>query len=146
MSKRYLPDANIFLHTLNPRSAQHDVCRRWLDRATATNSNLFINDLTECAFLRISTLPRLRFSDVPTTLKFWRRLLEYKHTRRINPTDDHSSILSALIVSLNLCGNDVNDAWLAALAMEHRATLVSTDEGFARFPKLDWLNPARLPS
>lgn len=146
MSKRYLPDANIFLHTLNLRSAQHEVCRRWLDNATAANLILLINDLTECAFLRISTLPRLGFSDVPTTLKFWHRLLEYKHTERINPRDDHSSILSGLIVGLNLCGNDVNDAWLAALAMEHGAILVSTDEGFARFPKLNWANPLQRES
>ena len=32
-------------------------------------------------------------------------------------------------------------AWLAALAVEYRATLVSTDQGFDRFPGLDWLNP-----
>ena len=42
-----------------------------------------------------------------------------------------------------LCGNDINDAWLAALAIEHRATLVSTDRGFFRFPGLDWLNPMK---
>ena len=33
------------------------------------------------------------------------------------------------------------DAWLAALAVEHDATLVSLDQGFARFADLRWLNP-----
>jgi predicted nucleic acid-binding protein len=48
-----------------------------------------------------------------------------------------------LIADLSLSGNDLNDAWLAALALEHGAILVSTDEGFARFPGLAWQNPAR---
>ena len=36
---------------------------------------------------------------------------------------------------------DINDVWLATLAIEHRATLVSTDQGFSRFPGLSWINP-----
>jgi len=45
---------------------------------------------------------------------------------------------------LLLSGNDLNDAWLAALAIEHGATLVSTDTGFARYPGLTWQNPVRV--
>jgi uncharacterized protein len=55
----------------------------------------------------------------------------------------HTSLFAGFITSLKLCGNDINDAWLAALAIEHRATLVSTDEGFGRFPGLRRLNPMR---
>ncbi len=53
----------------------------------------------------------------------------------------HSGIFSDFVTALGLCGNDINDVWLAALAIEHRATLVSTDQGFARFPCLSWINP-----
>jgi len=49
----------------------------------------------------------------------------------------------AFLLDHNLVGNDTNDAWLAALAMEHRATLVSTDNGFSRFPGLKWLDPTK---
>ena len=38
-------------------------------------------------------------------------------------------------------GNDVPDAYLAALAIEQGATWITTDRGFARFPGLRW----RLP-
>lgn len=38
-------------------------------------------------------------------------------------------------------GNLVPDAFLAALAIEHRATLVTSDRGFARFPGLAWTPP-----
>lgn len=42
-----------------------------------------------------------------------------------------------LIVDANL----TTDAHLAALAIEHGATLVSADRDFGRFPHLRWHNP-----
>jgi predicted nucleic acid-binding protein len=33
------------------------------------------------------------------------------------------------------------DIHLAALAIEHGLTLCSADGGFARYPKLRWINP-----
>ena len=39
------------------------------------------------------------------------------------------------------------DVGLAAIAIEHGATLHTTDRDFARFPGLDWVNPlAQQPS
>jgi len=35
----------------------------------------------------------------------------------------------------------VVDAALAALAIEHGATLYTTDRDFSRFPSLKWTNP-----
>ncbi|MGH8592092.1 MAG: PIN domain-containing protein [Gammaproteobacteria bacterium] len=40
-----------------------------------------------------------------------------------------------------LRGNDINDAYLAALALEHDAVLVTADRGFARFSGLRILDP-----
>ena len=68
-------------------------------------------------------------------------LCELVEARRLAAGIRHSRIVSDFITALGLSGNDVNDVWLAALAIEHRATLVSTDLGFARFPGLSWINP-----
>jgi uncharacterized protein len=102
---------------------------------------VLLNDLTECAFLRISTLPRLGLSTIPLTLQFWNQLQKYPYAERATPGSSHHLHCIHLITKLKLSGNDIKDVWLAALAMEHNATLVSTDEGFARFPKLNWVNP-----
>ena len=40
-------------------------------------------------------------------------------------------------------GNLVTDAHLAALAVQHGCTLMSTDGDFARFPRLKWSNPLK---
>jgi predicted nucleic acid-binding protein len=44
-------------------------------------------------------------------------------------------------VQLRLRGNDLNDAWLAALAFEHNVTLVTADQDFGRFPGLSLTDP-----
>jgi hypothetical protein len=36
------------------------------------------------------------------------------------------------------------DAALAAIAIEHGATLHTTDRDFARFPDLRWVNPVAI--
>ena len=38
--------------------------------------------------------------------------------------------------------NEIVDAYLAALAIEHSARLVSFDRGFSRFPGVAWLDPS----
>ena len=67
----------------------------------------------------------------------------YPGTCRLAAGSRHGGIVSDLITSLGLCGNYINDVWLAALAIEQRATLVSTDLGFARFANLSWINPVK---
>ena len=60
---------------------------------------------------------------------------------RIEPGDQHLKLLEGLCTKLKLRGNDINDAFLAALAFEYDATLVTADKGFSRFPGLRVLNP-----
>jgi len=139
----FLPDANIWLNALNQSSRDHLVCRQWLDQATVAGWELLLNDLTECALLRIGTHPQFGISTPAVVLAFHKAMLDYPQARRCSPTGRHHEILSGFITGLGLVGNDINDAWLAALAVEHRATLVSLDEGFSRFPGLLWHNPIR---
>jgi predicted nucleic acid-binding protein len=50
-------------------------------------------------------------------------------------------LLRGLLASLGTAGNLTSDAHLAALAIEHGAELCSGDNDFARFPRLQWVNP-----
>jgi predicted nucleic acid-binding protein len=43
-----------------------------------------------------------------------------------------------LMTEYNIAGPKVTDA---ALAIEHGATLASTDQDFRRFPEVRWVNP-----
>jgi predicted nucleic acid-binding protein len=59
----------------------------------------------------------------------------------VQPGPSHWSILRLLIQGAGTAGNLTMDAHLAALAIEHNATLCSADSDFRRFPGLRFLNP-----
>jgi len=50
-------------------------------------------------------------------------------------------ILGKLINEMDIRGNLVTDAQLAALGIEHGVPVVSVDSDFARFSEIRWLNP-----
>jgi predicted nucleic acid-binding protein len=51
------------------------------------------------------------------------------------------AVLSSLLQESGAAGNLVNDAHLAAVAIEHRATVTSFDADFGRFSDLNWTRP-----
>lgn len=57
------------------------------------------------------------------------------------PTERHREVLAELLAGSGVRANLVPDAHLAALAIEHGLTLVSTDGDFARFPGIRFENP-----
>jgi len=54
----------------------------------------------------------------------------------LEPTSRHWSILMDLLPRTRVRGSLIMDAHLAALAIEHGATLCTNDRDFARFPRL----------
>ncbi len=54
----------------------------------------------------------------------------------VSPTEQHWDILSDLLPKSQARGSLIMDAHLAALAIEHGATLCTNDRDFLRFPGL----------
>ena len=59
----------------------------------------------------------------------------------VQPESRHAQLLRRLITEAKATGPLVTDAVLAAITMEHGATLASTDRDFSRFSGLAWFNP-----
>jgi toxin-antitoxin system PIN domain toxin len=137
----HLVDANILIYCLRKEFKEHVQCREWLDRVINRKETLLLAELVEVALLRISTHPRHSIAPVKDAIAFWDGLRTYPGTSRISPGNQHGAIFRDLVTRHGLAGNDINDAWLAALAIECGATLVSADNGFARYSSLSWLNP-----
>jgi predicted nucleic acid-binding protein len=53
----------------------------------------------------------------------------------------HWDLFRDLCHRVDCRGNLVQDAYLAALALEHDCTYVTTDSDFAKFPRLRWQHP-----
>ena len=138
-----LVDANLLLYAYDPRAAQHDASRLWLETALSSSELVRFAWLTLWAFLRISTNARvferpLSITEAEALVSAW---LAQPGAGLLEPGERHREILTGLMRSGQAAGPLVMDAALAALAIEHGATLCTTDRDFARFPGLKWINP-----
>ena len=84
------------------------------------------------------------FARAPKLTEAWEqveRWLELDSVWIPTPTDRHAEILGRLLAETSERADLVNDAHLAALAIEHGLTLCSADRDFSRFSGLRWENP-----
>ena len=139
----FLLDANVLIYAFRRDSPFHGPCYGWLRRALAGDDPVATTRLVELAFLRITTLRSLGKDSAPPTdaFEFLHALRRDPMVVRIEPGPDHDEIFARLCGELRIRGNDMNDAWLAALAFEHGATLVTADQDFGRFPGLSLVDP-----
>ena len=99
--------------------------------------------LTLWAFLRIATNPRVFERPLSTTeaeaaISSW---LDQPAAGILDPGERHWDILRGLVRDGQAAGPLVMDAVLAAIALEHGATVCTTDRDFSRFSGLKWTNP-----
>jgi toxin-antitoxin system PIN domain toxin len=138
-----LVDANLPLYAYHPHGERHEAARRWLEAALSGVEPVRFAWLTLWAFLRISTNPRvferpLLPSEAATVVSSW---LQRRVVSILEPGERHWEILHDLLPGDQVRGPLVMDAALAAIALEHGATLHTTDEDFSRFAGLRWRNP-----
>jgi toxin-antitoxin system PIN domain toxin len=138
-----LVDANLLLFAYHPRAEQHEACRAWLEATLAGPELVRFAWLTLWAFLRISTSPQvferpLSAAEAGAAVSSW---LAQPTAGILEPGERHWEILRGLMREGQTAGPLVMDAVLAAIALEHGATLHTTDRDFSRFPGLRWTNP-----
>ncbi|WP_423918385.1 type II toxin-antitoxin system VapC family toxin [Candidatus Poriferisodalis sp.] len=130
-----LVDANVLLYAVNEDADRHRESRRWLDWALNGGATVAFAWLALLAFVRVST-HRGVFSQPLTPAEAIAQAREWIAQPAgvvVEPTARHLGIVSELLASSGSGGNLVNDAHLAALAIEHRCEIVSFDRGFNRF-------------
>jgi toxin-antitoxin system PIN domain toxin len=134
-----LLDANILLYAYDRSSPHHAGARQWLEVALSGATPIAFCWPTIMAFMRIATHRKamarpLAVDDAHKIVESW---LEQPIATIVLPTERHWAILSSLLTSGQVSGALVSDAHLAALTIEHGATLITNDRDFARFPGLE---------
>jgi uncharacterized protein len=139
-----LADVNVLIYALRQDSAYHATCKPWLDGTIAGNARFGVSPLVLGGVARITTNPKAYAE--PSTLEevfgFCSDLMNQPHCEIVRPGDRHWEIFARLCIECRISGPDISDAWFAALAIEHGCTWITYDRGFARFPGLDWKQPA----
>jgi uncharacterized protein len=140
----FVVDANVLIHAVNADAADHAAARRWLDSALDGAETVAFAWIATLAFLRLTTNPAifprpLTVTDAMGVIRGW---LERPAAHVVEPGPRALDLLGSLLMDAGgTAANLVNDAHLAALAIEHDATLISFDTDFARFPGLRWSRP-----
>lgn len=133
-----LPDTSVLLYAVNKSAPQHEAARKWLSSAFNAPIGVALAWGALIGFVRLATRDGIlaRPLDVNGALLIVGDWVDAPHARIVNPTEQHASILGGLLHAVGTAGNLTNDAHLAALAIEHGATLGSFDRDFARFDGL----------
>jgi toxin-antitoxin system PIN domain toxin len=138
-----LVDTNVLLYAIDEQSKQHNDAKGWLDSALSGQISVGFSWLALVGFVRISTHPR--FFAVPMStaeamdcVDLWTGA---RSAHVLQPGVRHSGIMRELLEEVGHGGALVSDVHLAALAKEHKATVVTFDSDFARFAGVRWEKP-----
>lgn len=138
-----LVDVNIPLYAHDRLSPRHQAARIWFEEALSGDEEVRFAMQTLLGFLRLSTNSSVfdRALTVDRAIGIIGEWLALPNVAIATPTDRHWQILSELASAGQARGPLLMDVHLAALTIEHGATLATTDRDFARFPGLRFRNP-----
>ena len=138
-----LVDANLLLYACDSSASQHRAARRWLEDAFSGAEPVLLPWNSILAFLRIATNPAAWKNplSVPEAVAIVDDWLSLPIVTVPTPGERHWIILRGLLPQAQCRGPLAMDAHLAALAIEHGATICTHDRDFARFPGLRLSDP-----
>lgn len=130
-----LPDLNILLYAYDADSPFHKDAKEWLEKTLSGSEPVALSWHTIIGFLRIGTNPRVFKMPLTVTeaIEIVEQWLACPAVKIALPGKRHWEILQDMLNTGQITGNLVSDAHLAALAIERNATLITTDNDFARF-------------
>lgn len=139
-----IPDVNVLLYAGDSSSSHHATARPWIERALSSTETVGFAIVVLLGFIRITTNPRvmaapLTPSDAFDQVEEW---VAQPPATLLDPGRRHLAMCRELLEASGTAGNLTTDAHLAALAIEHGATLASFDGDFHRFAglKLEYLH------
>lgn len=137
-----LVDANLLVYATVEQMPQHARAKDWLSCTLSGRTRVGLPWASLLAYVRIVSNPRVFSKPVPISMA-WNQIKTWIAQPPAwipTPTDRHEEILDEMMSAIS-SSNQVPDAQLAALAVEHGLEMASADRGFARFPGLRFRNP-----
>ena len=142
----FLMDVNVLVYAHREDTLEHSAYREWLESTINVTVPYGYSELVLSGFLRIVTHPRI--CEAPSVLsratRFVNQIRESQNAVCLAPGPMHWKIFLQCIEQIDAKGNDIADAYHAALAMEWNCVWVTTDKGFKRFKGLKARHPLAL--
>jgi toxin-antitoxin system PIN domain toxin len=130
------PDVNVLVAAYRPEHPHHRGAHEWLTTALeecARGGTVELLPMVAAGFVRIVTNGKaFRVPDMPSdALAFIRRILAVPGAAMLSAGPEWS-VFEKLCLDLDVSGNDVADAWIAAAVKANGLRLVTFDRDFAR--------------
>ncbi len=137
------PDINLLIYAYNSDFEHHDLCADWLESVINGNSTVCFSWHTIMGFMRIITTPRMfpNYFTANESMELASVLMNSPNATMLTPGENHFRIFKGLVKEAGITGAKLADAHIAALAIEHGATLASADRDFRLFDGLRLINP-----
>lgn len=137
------PDINILIYAYDSGFEQHELCARWLETTLNGDAPVCFSWHTILGFMRIVTTVRMVSSPLTATeaMTITEELLSCATAKMLEPRERHLAIFRRLVNETGISGARMSDAHIAALAIEHGATVASADKDFRVFDGLKLINP-----
>jgi toxin-antitoxin system PIN domain toxin len=142
----FLMDVNVLVYAHREDTANHSAYRQWLESVINGQASFAYSELVLSGFLRVVTHPKV--FEMPSTLSsaicFAEQIRGLSNTVCLAPGAMHWKIFKECLQQINATGNDIPDAYYAALAIEWGCEWVTADKGFKRFKGLKVRHPLTL--
>lgn len=137
------PDVNVLLYAFREDSARHPEYHAWLQNALNGTEPVALFEPVLSAVLRIATHPAIFKPPSPRSAveAFIDTCLAAPAAKAVRTEAGHWALFRDLCTKADCRGNLVQDAYLAAMAIEHDCTYVTTDADYTRFPGLRSRHP-----
>lgn len=140
-----IPDINLLVYAYNPATPWHAKAKPWWEGTLRNEEPVGLPWVVAAGFIRLMTHPRVLVDPMPVSaavaaVKAW---YAAPTVLAVHPGDRFAGLFLGYLERLGVGGNLTTDAQLAALAVEHQATLCTNDADFARFDGLRVRNPLR---
>ena len=128
-------DANVLIYAHDETSPHHEPARQWIEDTFSGSDEIGIALVSILAFLRVMTNPGIFGAPVTVAdaIEIVTEWLSRPNVGIVQPTGRHFEVLKDVARSGKARGPLLMDAHIAALSLEHGATLCTTDRDFARF-------------
>lgn len=144
----FLMDVNVLVYAYREDVANHSECHQWLESVVNAHAVFGYSELVLSGFLRVVTHPKIfeTPSSISNAFLFVNQFKNAPNAVCIAPGAMHWQIFDNCIRQIDAKGNDIPDAYHAALALEWNCEWVTMDKGFKLFKGLKCKNPLKLIS
>ena len=140
-----LMDVNVLVYGHREDVREHRVYREWLESVINSNTAYAYSELVLSGLVRVVTHPKIfeQPSSLDVAIAFTEQIRSAPQAVGLVPGKNHWGIFLQCLKQISAKGNDVADAYHAALALEWDCDWVTADKGFRRFKGLRVRHPLK---